>query len=117
MSKAAVSMIVWGLYDVGVGLGFLFIPNALLPIFGFPTITEVWIRVLGLLVLVLALYHIYCARNNVVPFFQITVPGRGLFAIGLVVLVLMGFSGPGLVIFAIIEVLGAAWTWWSLKAE
>ena len=70
MNKAAVSIMTWGLYEAGTGLGFLLIPNILLPIFGFPTTTEVWIRVLGLVVLALALYHIHCARNNVIPFFS-----------------------------------------------
>lgn len=115
MNKAAVSIMTWGLYEAGTGLGFLLIPNILLPIFGFPTTSEVWIRVLGLVVLALALYHIHCARNNVIPFFQITIPGRVVFAIGLVALVLMGFSGAGLAIFAVIEVLGAAWTWSALR--
>lgn len=117
MNKSALSIFGWGLYEIGVGLGFLFIPNVLLPIFGFPTTTEVWIRVIGLIVLVLALYHIYCARNNVIPFFQITVPGRGLFAIGLVILFAMGLAGPGLILFAVLEVAGAAWTWWALRRD
>jgi uncharacterized membrane protein len=105
------------LYEVGVGLGFLFVPNVLLPIFGFATTTEVWIRVIGLVVLALALYHIHCARNNVVPFFQITIPGRGLFAIGLFTLFALGFAGFGLVLFALVEVLGATWTWLALRGE
>jgi hypothetical protein len=117
MSKSAFSILGWGLYEVGVGLGFLLIPNVLLPIFGFPTTTEVWIRVIGLIVLALALYHVHCARNNVIPFFQITIPGRVLFAIGLVALYAMGFAGPGLILFAVLEVAGAAWTWWALRTE
>lgn len=117
MSKSAVSITAWGVYEVGVGLGFLLIPNVLLPIFGFPTTTEVWIRVVGLIVLALAAYHIHCARNNVIPFFQITVPGRIGFAIGLIILFLMGFAGVGLVLFAVIEILGAAWTWSALRGQ
>ena len=117
MNKSAFSIFVWGLYEVGVGLGFLFIPNVLLPIFGFPMTAEVWIRVIGLIILTLALYHVHCARNHAVPFFQITIPGRGLFAIGLIALVATGFAGPGLILFAVIEVLGAAWTWWTLRTE
>jgi len=117
MNKSAVSITAWGLYCLGLGLGFLFIPNVLLPIFGFPTTTEVWIRVVGLIVMALAVYHIHCARNNVIPFFQITVPGRIGFAIGLIVLFLMGFAGVGLVLFAIIEIMGAAWTWSALRGQ
>jgi len=117
MNRSAVSIMGWGLYCMGLGLVFLLIPNVLLPIFGFPTTTEVWIRVIGLLLLPIALYHIHCARNNVIPFFQITVPGRIGFGIGLVILFLMGFAGVGLVLFAIIEILGAAWTWSALRKQ
>jgi hypothetical protein len=117
MNKSALSIMVWGLYEIGVGLGFLLIPNVVLPIFGFPTTTEVWIRVLALVVLALAVYHIYCAQNNVIPFFQITIPGRIGFAISLVILFLMGLSGAGLILFAVIEILGAAWTWSTLRAR
>jgi hypothetical protein len=36
-----------GIYLVGLGLVLLLIPNVILPLFGFPTTEEVWIRVVG----------------------------------------------------------------------
>jgi hypothetical protein len=117
MNKSAFSCFAWGLYLVSAGSGFLFIPNVFLPLFGLPTTTEVWIRVIGLLVVILGYYYIHCARTNAMPFIQITVPGRIVFAIGLVVLVLLGFSAPGLLLIGIVDTFGAIWTWWALRAE
>ena len=117
MTKSAFSSFAWGLYLLFAGSGFLFIPNVLLPLFGLPTTTEVWIRVIGLLVAILGYYYIHCARTNALPFIRITVPGRIVFAIGLVALVLMGFSAPGLILIGVVDTLGALWTWWALRAE
>ncbi len=117
MNKSAFSIFAWGIYVAVAGAGFLFIPNALLPLFRLPTTTEVWIRVIGLLVLIVGYYYIYCARANAVPFIQVTVHGRIAFCLGLVALVVMGFSAPGLLLIGIVDALGAAWTWWALRAD
>jgi hypothetical protein len=109
------SSLVWGVYLIVAGLGFLFIPNVVLPLFGFSTTTEVWIRVVGLLVAILGAYYFYSARRNVVPFFRITVPGRIAFAVGVIGLVTFGLSGPSLLIFGALDVIGAIWTWLSLR--
>jgi len=56
MSNAAKSILVFGIYLVVIGLGFLVVPNTVLALFGFPTTNEPWIRVVGLLVLILGYY-------------------------------------------------------------
>ena len=67
MNSPGRSVLVFGVYVLLIGLSFLFIPNTLLPIFGFPTTTEVWIRVLGLLAAALRLYYFYSASRNDLP--------------------------------------------------
>ena len=116
MSRAAKSIAVWGVYMMVVGLGCLLIPNTILTILGLPTTTEVWIRVIGLLVVVFGAYYFYCARKNAIPFFRVTVPGGIVFAIGLVALVALGLSGPTLIIFGAMDMVGAIWTWMSSRA-
>ncbi len=116
MSQAAISIVAWGIYMMAAGLGLLFIPNTLLAMVGLPESTDVWIRVAGLLVSILGAYYANCACNNVVSFFRVTIPGRMAFAVGLIVLVALGFSGPGLLVLAGIDLMGAVWTWVSLRA-
>jgi hypothetical protein len=51
MSKSALSVFVFGLYLLVVGIVMLVVPNFLLGLFSIPSTTEVWIRVAGMLVL------------------------------------------------------------------
>lgn len=116
MSRAAMSVLVWGIYLIGAGLGFLIMPNFVLPLFGFATTTEAWVRVVGLLAAIVGMYYFYCARWNVVPFFRLTVVGRLAFMAGSIGLVVLGIASPSLLIIGGLDTIGAIWTWQSLRA-
>jgi hypothetical protein len=117
MSRATVSIYVFGVYAMIAGLGFLLIPDVMLPLFGLSETTEVWVRVVGLFAFFVGGYYLIAASNNLIPFYRATVLFRLPFAVGLFILVLQGFSGPGLVIIGVLDILGAAWTWWALRSE
>lgn len=117
MSRATVSIIVFGVYDMIAGLGFILIPNVMLSLFGLSETNEVWIRVVGLLAFFVGGYYLVAARNNLIPFYRATALFRPPFAVGLFLLVLLDFSKPGLAIIGVIDILGAVWTWWALRSE
>ncbi len=117
MSRATVSIIVFGFYAMIAGLGFILIPNVMLPLFGLSETNEVWIRVVGLLAFFVGGYYLVAARNNLIPFYRASAFFRLPFALGLFVFVLLDFSKPGLAIIGVFDILGAAWTWWALRAE
>jgi hypothetical protein len=117
MSKAAKSILVFGIYAVVVGLTFLVIPNIALALLGGPTSDEVWIRVLGLIVAILGYYYIQAARHELTPFFRSTVQGRPLVLVGFIVFVLLGLAKPVLIIFGVIDLLGALWTGLALRTS
>jgi hypothetical protein len=56
MSKAARTIQIWSFYLIALGLILLVVPNLLLGLFGIPATNEVWIRVVGMLLLILAYY-------------------------------------------------------------
>jgi hypothetical protein len=116
MNRAAVSVFAWGIYLVGSGLGFFLTPNLVLPIFRFSPATEGWIRVAGLLVTIVGIYYIYCARNNDITFIRITAYGRVVFALGSLILVLFKLIEPPLLLIGAVDVCGAIWTWLSLRS-
>ncbi len=116
MRSASTSIIAWSIYMLLVGLGFTLMPNLVLPIFGLPTTSEVWIRVVGLLVVFTAVYYYVCGRQNVGVFIRATVPVRLGFAAGMALLAALRLGGAALFLFAALDVLGAAWTWWALRA-
>jgi hypothetical protein len=107
----------FGIYIFVVGLSFIFIPNLVLPLFGFATTTEVWIRVLGLLTTILGTYYLYCAYHNLRLFFRATVFGRMAFCVGLITLAVLGLGGPMLIILGLIDLMGAVWTGLSLRVS
>lgn len=117
MKRSSTSLLVFGVYLIGMGLGFLFTPNMVLGIFGIEATDEVWPHVVGVLALVLAFYYISAARADLKTFAQWTVPARiGVF-VAFAGFVIAGLVGPVMVALGAVDLLGALWTWWSLKAE
>lgn len=110
MSAAAVSVLVFGVYIIIVGTGFSFIPNTILPLFKFPKTDEPWIRVMGIIVVVLGFYYIIAAQNDLVPFFWASIAGRFAILIGFSLLVIFKKVKPMLILFGIIDAAGAIWT-------
>ena len=117
MSRAAVSILAFGVYLLVLGVGLLFFPDALLFLFGQPPTHEPWLRVVGLVVVVLALYYFSAAREEVTPFFRWTLVGRPLAVVGLVVLVATGRAPGFVLILGAIDALCAAWTWKALEID
>jgi len=114
--RPAVTMYVFAAYLAGLGAVLLIVPNVLLSIFGIPETTEVWIRVVGMLVLILALYYFQMARDNNRVFFQTSVYGRASVIVFFTVFVALGYAKPALILFGGIDLLGAIWTWFTLRS-
>lgn len=117
MSNAAKSIFVWGVYLLVIGTTLLLIPNLLLALFGFATTDEVWIRVLGVVVVALGYYHIQVARNALTLFFKWSVQGRALTVVCFVTFVVLGLAQPTLLLFAAADFLGALWTGLTLRTS
>ena len=116
MSKAAKSVHVFGLYLALPGLGFLLIPNVLLPLFGGPTTDQPWIRVVGVLVLALGYYYVQAARKELTEFFPVTVHVRVAVFVVFAAFVLLRLAPPTLIMFGVVDLAGAIWTQLSLRS-
>jgi hypothetical protein len=117
MSKSARSVFVFGLYLVVLGIVLLVAPNFLLGIFAVPSTTEVWIRVVGMLVLFLGVYDTQAARKEMTDFFRWTVYLRSTVIIFFVVFVLLDMVRYPLILFGVIDLLGAIWTGSALRSS
>jgi len=117
MTNSARSLFVFGLYLVVLGMVLLVAPNFLLGIFGLASTTEVWIRVVGMLLLLLAFYNIQAARKELTDFLQWTVYARSSVIVFFIVFVLLGLAKPQLILFGAIDSLGALWTALALRSE
>jgi hypothetical protein len=116
LSKPARSILVFGIYLAAVGICFIFIPNIVLPIFGFATTTEVWVRLVGLLTLILGLYFFYSVRYEDRTFFRATIMARLVFFTGLTLFVILGWGSAILIAFGLVDLAGAALTWLTLRS-
>ena len=110
MSKGAKSLFFFGIYLVALGIVLLVAPNLLLDLFGLPITSEVWIRIVGVLVCILAFYYTQAARNELEVFFKLTVVARSSLTVFFVVFVLLDLVGWQLILFGLIDLAGAIWT-------
>lgn len=116
MSRAARTIYVFSAYLLVIGAVLAVTPNTLLTLVGVAETEEVWIRILGVVSVLLALYYFDAARNETRSFFAATIVGRAFSASALVVFWATG-SPWQLLIFAGIEVAGAAWTYAAMRGE
>ena len=117
MSAVARSLIVFGWYLAGFGALLVFVPNLLLGVFGLPPTDEVWIRVVGVLVLIIAYYNVRLGREAYVPYARLTVHARVAVLVFLVAFVLAGLVRPILILVGAIDFAGALWTFAALRSD
>jgi hypothetical protein len=117
MNKSSTSLLVFGVYLIGVGVGFVFMPNTVLGILSLPPTNEVWIHVLGVVILALAFYYIQAARTNLRSFAEWTVPARVAIFLFFTGFVLVGWVGPIMIVVGSVDLLCALWTGWALRTE
>ncbi len=115
MSKAAKSLLLFGVYLFGLAAVLIVAPNRLLTLFGMPPTTEVFVRIVGMLVLFLGYYYVQAARHELVPFFRASVHGRAAVLPFFVAFVLLEYAPPSLLAFGAVDACGAAWTAWALR--
>ena len=117
MSPAAKSVFVDGVYLGVLSLVLLVDPNFLLQLFRIEPTTEVWIRVVGMLVLILAILNTQMALQESVPYFWLSVYTRSFVILFFIAFVLLGWVSPMLILFGAVDVVGAGWTWWALRSK
>lgn len=110
MSRAARSVLAFGIYIGVMGLLLTTFPNLVIGPLGFPEAREPWIRVLGVVVAVVGFYYVQAARHELTNFLQWTVWARVAVLVGFVLLVVAGQAPPVLILFGLIDAAGAAWT-------
>jgi hypothetical protein len=117
MSKSAFSLRVFSLYLFIFGSALVAIPNLLLSLFGIAETHEVWIRVVGVPVLVIGYLAFMASGIELKVFFRWSVHTRLAVPIFIGAFVALGFAPPALLLFGAIDAAGAIWTAASLRAD
>jgi hypothetical protein len=117
MSNSAKSVFVFAIYLVLLGITLLVVPNVLLTLFAYPTTNEVWIRVVGMLLVLLAFYYIQAARRELSDFFPWTVYARGSVVLFFIAFVVLDLARPILILIGAVDLLAALWTEAALRSS
>ena len=117
MNQAEKSLFAFGVYLCGLGLVLLLFPNLLLRFFGVPPTKEVWIRINGMFVICLAFYYIQAARHRLTLLIRWTVWARAAVIFCLTAFVLLVGAPKALLLFGLVDLLSATWTFIALRNE
>jgi len=117
MSRARVSIMVYGSYLATAGLVLALFPGFLLSLARLPEVHGVWIRLAGSLAFVLGAKGIQNSSAEFAPGFQFDVYTRTLVGTFLFVLIYVGIAEPVIAVLAVLEYAGALWTELALRAD
>ncbi len=95
----------------------LIIPGVILSLLGFAPPVEPWIRVVGVLSLVLGYFFTRAALANLKAFYPWTVHARFGVTLAIILLVVLNLAPINLLLFAVFDFLSALWTFWALRGE
>ena len=113
--KKSMSLTVQAIYVLITAFQLIFVPNMLLGIFGFPPTSEIWIKVLGIVLLALVIYYYAIIQNGDKTLIMFTFYGRLAIVFGFALMVLTGVAPTPLLLFVGIDLATAVWTWFELK--
>ncbi len=115
MSDPAKTVYAFGWYIIVLGTVLVLAPNLMLTTIGLPPTEEVWIRVVGMLLLFLAGYYFIAARAEWTRFFRASVWFRSLVILFFAAFVVLGLVEPVVLAFAGVDLLAALWTASALR--
>ena len=117
MSRAARSILAFGIYCLAVGAVLILIPDTFIGLLRLEPTRDPYIRALGVVVMTLGFYYIAAARAEAVAFFRWTIWGRPFVLAAFIGLVLAGVAPPILILFGAVDGAGAVWTALALRGS
>ena len=115
MMRASKTIYYFGFYLLIIGVTLIVVPNFLLSLFQIEATKEIWIRVLGAVIVDVGFLYIYMAPANHILFLTLTVLARLSILVWFAAFVVLGWAPSQLIIFGLIDAAGATWTYISLK--
>jgi hypothetical protein len=115
MTAASRSLLYFGYYLVLTGITLTVFPNVMLGMIGVQETSEVWIRCLGIVVFNLGLAYIIVAPSNNTLFLTYSAYARASVLVWFLIFYFIGLAPAQLIIFGVIDLVGAAWTYAALR--
>ena len=110
MDAPTLSIFIWGIYVSLIGLLLFFIPDKTLFLFGHDKPKDYWVRVVGIITFSLGFFYLNSALNEVYSFYWASIYARIAGLIGFSGLVVFKIVKPKMILFGLIDLIGAVWT-------
>jgi hypothetical protein len=117
MSQSTKSVFVFGIYLALNGVLLLLVPNLLITPFGIAPTSEVWIRLAGILLMALSVYYLVAVKHNLIVIYKVTAYIRFTIIFFFGAFAALEMVSPNIILFAIVDFAGGAWTYLALKKE
>ena len=114
MDAPTLSIFIWGIYVLLIGLLLLFMPGKTLILFGHEKPKDHWIRVAGIITISLGYLYLNSAQNEVHSFYRASIYARIAGLISFSGLVIFKIAQPKILLFGLIDAMGAVWTMFAL---
>lgn len=114
---AATTVRAFGAYLWVLGTLLLLVPALVLTPFGLPEPDDVWIRVVGVLVINIGSYYWFGARDDQPRFLLATVYARVFVLAAFIGFVVAKLAPTKLIAFGVVDFIGALWTWMVLRRQ
>lgn len=112
-----ISLYVFAAYVSIMSLVLLLLPQQILPLLGLPVDGEVWIRLLGFVLLCSSFYYAGAAYTRFIPFAWWTVYTRAAAPIVVLILILLKLAPTEMAAYGIVDGFGGLWTYLALKKD
>ncbi|MFC1669239.1 hypothetical protein ACFL20_02535 [Spirochaetota bacterium] len=118
MTRTGKSIFYFGFWVLACGILLMFFPKFCLGFVGIVLPDYIVVRILGMVLLYLAVYYFVAGRHTeFMPFFRITIYTRSSALFIVLVFVIIGLAKPIIIAFVIVDLAGAIWTALALRMD
>ena len=117
MNPACKTIFLFGFYPLVAGLSMIIAPALPLQILGWPIEGLDWIRMLGVVTMIVGYYYLQLGRNDVLAFCRFSAQARIVIPFVFLALVLMFDMNPLYIALTAVDFLGGMWTASALKKQ
>jgi hypothetical protein len=118
MSRAGKSMFWFGFWVLACGIFLIFFPGLMLRVAAITVSNTVILRIQGMVLIFLAIYYFVAGRRpEFLPLYRVTVYTRASALPLTAAMVLLLRANPLIILFTVVDALGALWTALALRAD
>lgn len=117
MNPACRTIYLFGFYPLLAGLSMIIAPALPLQLLGWPIEGLDWIRMLGVVTMIVGYYYLQLGRNDVLTFCKYSAQMRLLIPLVFTGMVFAFGMNPLYIALTAVDFLGGVWTWRALRKQ